>query len=84
MKKEDGIQFTEKTIIGYFGKKSNNWHIRLCETEVKKNNKVINNYFDLRNIKLDEDNNVVMYGKGITLTNEELKELKALLNEYDI
>jgi len=43
-----------------------------------------NNYFDLRNVKLDEDNNVIMYGKGITLTNEELKSLKDLLNEHNI
>ena len=84
MNNKNDIQFTEKNVIGFFAKKTDNWFLRLCETEVIKNNEVINNYFDLRNVKLDENNNVVMYGKGITLTNEELKSLKDLLNEFDI
>ncbi len=84
MNNKNDIQFTEKNVIGFFAKKTDNWCLRLCETEVIKNNEVINNYFDLRNVKLDENNNVVMYGKGITLTNEELKSLKELLNEYSI
>lgn len=84
MNNKNGIQFTEKNVIGFFAKKTDNLCLRLCETEVIKNNEVINSYFDLRNVKLDENNNVVMYGKGITLTNEELKSLKDLLNEFDI
>jgi len=41
---KNGIQFTEKNVIGFFAKKTDNWCLRLCETEVIKNNEVINSY----------------------------------------
>lgn len=76
-------KFIEKNTIGYIGKKENNWRVRLCESEVLKNDKVAYTYFDLRNVKLDENNKVTMYGKGIALSYDELKELKRVLNNYE-
>ena len=83
MNNKNDIQFLEKNIIGFFAKKSDNWCIRLCESEVIKNDKVTHTYFDLRNVKLDENNKVTMYGKGIALSYDELKELKRVLNNYE-
>lgn len=71
-----GIQFDIKESVGVIGESSKGWTKEL--NLISWNNREPK--FDLR--EWDPDHQKM--GKGVTLTNEELKALKQLLNDMDI
>ena len=73
--------FNEKEVIGILSEnEGSDWVVRLARLEVidKKGSK---EYFDIRNVKESNDPDKKIYGKGISLTQEELENLYNLLKD---
>ncbi len=76
----DKIEFIEKKLIGTI-ESDKNWKIRLALMQ-SKSSKGTNDYFDLRKVKTT--NSETIFGKGLTLQEEELKELaKMILDHFE-
>ncbi|MDD3263419.1 MAG: PC4/YdbC family ssDNA-binding protein [Candidatus Nanoarchaeia archaeon] len=75
-------EFKEKSLIGYISKSDKSgWVTKFSELEVSdtKDTKI---YYDIRKMKENEDPYKQIFGKGISLSLEELKNLYSLLNEF--
>jgi hypothetical protein len=76
-----GVEFKELEHIGdiVVGEKESDWvtSLRLMEAVTDKSS---NQYFDLR--KMKKTSKETIFGKGITMSMEELKELSNLLNVF--
>ena len=72
------VEFVEKELIGLINsEKKSDWKIKLSLMERISNSKTSEEYYDLR--KIQESKN--LFGKGITFSECELKELYKLLKE---
>jgi len=76
-----GVEFKELEHIGdiVVGEKESDWvtSLRLMEAITDKSS---NQYFDLRKVK--KTSKETIFGKGITMSMEELRELSNLLNVF--
>ena len=80
----NNVTFNEKELIGLIDDPKNpasSWKIKVALMETI-SNKGNNEYYDIRNVKIDKDG--TMCGKGITMSKEELKKLGEIINEYFI
>lgn len=76
------VKFSEKKFIGNLSKSDEKgWTTRLSLMEAI-STKGTYTYFDIRKIKAANEDSEQTFGKGITLTEDELLNLKQLLNAY--
>lgn len=73
------VEFKELSNIGTIGETDSDWvtTIRLMEAKTAKTSNV---YFDIR--KMKKSSKETIFGKGITMSLDELKELSNLLSKF--